>query len=454
MLKNNTDIDYIFNLLKGQVSADYSKRIKEITDNYQSQEVYDIIKNQREELHKIGKNKRIPIPDSNGKVKQWRVYKKINLDIRNVIKNEAYNAQEENFNNNNFDLISIPAHSGARELCAKDQGKIYSRSNQTGTYTDYDGTSGKFYPYNITSFGQMAGLFGVNCRHAQYAFTPKRVTYSGESPEINTNVPPTAKKAPKNTKTQQEYQREIYDASKLDKYIDSSVASRKRFADIINTLPKNIEVEDLLERSLKFRGKISISFKNNQDVSSYGINGLNMVTKIKGVPLDPEDIAFTLLHELGHASEDSKLGKKFMELYGKRKVITQTVHKQKYKRDSWIPQIIKTDFSKLARGIKDRDHLRSIFKEMDELERAKIMSIMDTADALTVGGAMKKYGVGHGAQYYSKTNFTGQFAEMYTHYITLTKIDVVNGKKGKYLLYFEEIVPDDILELMKEGVKG
>lgn len=59
------------------------------------------------------------------------------------------------------DLIGVSSHAGARPLCAPNQGKIYSRS----------GTSKKYPAWSTTSYGQVAGLLGINCGHIVYPYT-------------------------------------------------------------------------------------------------------------------------------------------------------------------------------------------------------------------------------------------------------------------------------------------
>ena len=61
---------------------------------------------------------------------------------------------------------------GARPLCAPYQGRIFSRDGSKGITTD--GAGGKIYytPLSETSYGQPAGLFGINCGHVQYPFVP------------------------------------------------------------------------------------------------------------------------------------------------------------------------------------------------------------------------------------------------------------------------------------------
>jgi len=53
------------------------------------------------------------------------------------------------------DLLVVSAHAGARPRCFPFQGRVFSRS----------GTHPKFPPWSSTSYGEPAGLLGINCGH-------------------------------------------------------------------------------------------------------------------------------------------------------------------------------------------------------------------------------------------------------------------------------------------------
>ena len=71
-----------------------------------------------------------------------------------------------------LDLVEVSSHSGARPLCAKDQGKIFNRNGGGGYTTDLDGKRIKFYAWRSSSYGKPAGLLGINCGHQIYPFLP------------------------------------------------------------------------------------------------------------------------------------------------------------------------------------------------------------------------------------------------------------------------------------------
>ena len=58
------------------------------------------------------------------------------------------------------DLIEVDSHSGARPKCARDQGKIFDRSNK----------STKYPHWNTSSYGEPDGILGINCGHHIYPY--------------------------------------------------------------------------------------------------------------------------------------------------------------------------------------------------------------------------------------------------------------------------------------------
>lgn len=58
------------------------------------------------------------------------------------------------------DLVQVSAHAGARPRCAPFQGRIYSLK----------GNHPRFPAFSITSYGEIAGLLGINCGHFLFPF--------------------------------------------------------------------------------------------------------------------------------------------------------------------------------------------------------------------------------------------------------------------------------------------
>lgn len=97
--------------------------------------------------------------------REWSPEAYVNMDIRNTAKNAALAAEFASLDELGQDVILVTSHSGARPLCAPYQGKLYSRSGKSGTITDARGKVYSYSPLSETSFGEAAGLFGINCGH-------------------------------------------------------------------------------------------------------------------------------------------------------------------------------------------------------------------------------------------------------------------------------------------------
>lgn len=104
--------------------------------------------------------------------REWSPEAYVMMDMRSTLGNTARAAQNARCDQYGINLIEVSSHMGARPLCAPYQGRIFSRDGSKGVTTD--GAGGKIYytPLSETSYGQPAGLFGINCGHVQYPFVP------------------------------------------------------------------------------------------------------------------------------------------------------------------------------------------------------------------------------------------------------------------------------------------
>lgn len=104
--------------------------------------------------------------------REWSPEAYVNMDIRTTVTNTAHAAQDARMEAYGLDLFAVSSHSGARPKCAKDQGKIFSKSNKSGTVEDLRGNKIRFYPQSSSSIGDPDGLFGINCGHFKTPFMP------------------------------------------------------------------------------------------------------------------------------------------------------------------------------------------------------------------------------------------------------------------------------------------
>lgn len=104
--------------------------------------------------------------------REWSPEAYVMMDMRSTLGNTARAAQDARCDQYGINLIEVSSHMGARPLCEAYQGRIFSRDGSKGVTTD--GAGGKIYytPLSETSYGQPAGLFGINCGHVQYPFVP------------------------------------------------------------------------------------------------------------------------------------------------------------------------------------------------------------------------------------------------------------------------------------------
>lgn len=113
----------------------------------------------------------------------WTPEAYVNMDIRTTAGNvatQAVFARNEDYGN---DLVWVPVKAAARPLCYPWQGKLISTSNRTGTVKDARGEDVEIIPLNRTSYGEPAGLWGINCGHTPpNPFIPSRSLIRGEVP--------------------------------------------------------------------------------------------------------------------------------------------------------------------------------------------------------------------------------------------------------------------------------
>lgn len=94
------------------------------------------------------------------------------MDIRTTTFNTARAAVWETNENFGNDLYLVSSHSGARPLCYPWQNKVISSINASREVPDLDGNPVHVYAQSETSYGQPAGLFGINCGHFPNPFIP------------------------------------------------------------------------------------------------------------------------------------------------------------------------------------------------------------------------------------------------------------------------------------------
>lgn len=130
--------------------------------------------------------------------RSWSAEAYVNMDIRTTVHNtyiQSIKTRQEDYGS---DVFQVSAHAGARPLCYPYQGKLYSWGNSGGYITLGDGKRYRFGSIKETSYGQPAGLFGINCGHVPYPMIPS------VSEPVDEKIPPKAE----NDKEYQESQQQ------------------------------------------------------------------------------------------------------------------------------------------------------------------------------------------------------------------------------------------------------
>lgn len=113
--------------------------------------------------------------------RHWSPEAYMGMVIRTTSHNTAIDSVRAKQQDYNSDIFQVSQHPGARPLCYPYQGKFYSWSGTSGTFTDGNGATHKYSGIQSTSYGKPAGLFGINCGHYPLPQIPK-VTIPQDKP--------------------------------------------------------------------------------------------------------------------------------------------------------------------------------------------------------------------------------------------------------------------------------
>ena len=103
---------------------------------------------------------------------RWRPETYVAMDMRTTFHNTARAAFWERNDDYTNDLYLVSQHPGARPLCYPWQCKVISRYDLARRVDDGNGREVRVYAQSETSYGEPAGLFGINCGHHPMVFIP------------------------------------------------------------------------------------------------------------------------------------------------------------------------------------------------------------------------------------------------------------------------------------------
>lgn len=119
--------------------------------------------------------------------RHWSAEAYVAMDMRTTVFNTGRAATWETNQNFGNDLYLVSYHNGARPLCYPYQNKVISSTDNARTVYDLDGNTIEVLAQSNTSYGQPAGLFGINCHHYPTPFIPGVSVADGkpQDPEEN-----------------------------------------------------------------------------------------------------------------------------------------------------------------------------------------------------------------------------------------------------------------------------
>lgn len=97
--------------------------------------------------------------------RSWTPEAYVNMVVRTTVHNTAIQSVKSRMQDYGTDVFQISSHAGARPRCYPYQGWFCSWSNTSGDIELGDGRTVRYRPLSDTSYGEPAGIFGINCGH-------------------------------------------------------------------------------------------------------------------------------------------------------------------------------------------------------------------------------------------------------------------------------------------------
>ena len=144
--------------------------------------------------------------------RNWTPEAYVNMVTRTTVHNVAIESTKARMQDWNTEVFQVSSHAGARPLCYPYQGLFYSWDNSAGEIELGNGQTVHYEPINSTSYGEPAGLFGINCGHYPIPVVP------GVSiPHGADNIEPKAQndKAYEESQQQRALERQIREAKRV-----------------------------------------------------------------------------------------------------------------------------------------------------------------------------------------------------------------------------------------------
>lgn len=142
--------------------------------------------------------------------RKWSAEAYVSMVIRTTAHNAAISSvrtRQQEFGGG--DIFQVSSHPAARPLCYPYQGKFFSWSSE-GEFTDGAGHTHVYNNINDSSYGEPAGLFGINCGHHPIPMIPN-YSYPQDGPVMDEEE---NAKAYEESQRQRQYERNIREAKR------------------------------------------------------------------------------------------------------------------------------------------------------------------------------------------------------------------------------------------------
>lgn len=119
--------------------------------------------------------------------RKWSAEAYVNMDVGTTMHNayiQAAATRNEDYGN---DLVYAGIKRVSRPLCYPWQGKVLSMNNRSGVVLDLNDNPLQVYPISQTTYGEPAGLWGINCGHSYNVFIAGLSIIRGEVPDKDEN---------------------------------------------------------------------------------------------------------------------------------------------------------------------------------------------------------------------------------------------------------------------------
>lgn len=103
--------------------------------------------------------------------RQWTPEAYTGMVIKTTVHNTSLAASDARMEDYGIDIYEVSTVAAARPLCAPYQGKLISPSG-SGETEDINGNKIHYMALSDTSYGEPAGLFGINCHHTKSPWIP------------------------------------------------------------------------------------------------------------------------------------------------------------------------------------------------------------------------------------------------------------------------------------------